>query len=274
MAAKAYPIRTSSAEFDRLGMQSDLFRDDAAVMLDRLGIEPGWRCLDLCCGIGGITDVLSDKVGPGGSVVGADMDADKLAYARDWAAANALDTVSFEQADAFATGFAAASFDLVHCRFALSVIAGGLGILDHMLSLARPGGIVFLEEVNARTIDCVPGSADWDEALALVSDTFTAIGADTTLGPKLYGILLAKGLEDLRVRPCLYALTPDDPMTLHLPDTLAAMQDTIVSLGLMPADEVAGLAERVQAHVLAPGTLTISYSMFQVAGRLPKQDES
>lgn len=274
MAAKAYPIQTSSAEFDRLTMQSDLFRDDAAVMLDRLGVAPGWRCLDLCCGIGGITDVLSGKTGPGGSVVGADLDGDKLAFARDWAAANALDNVTFEQADAFATGFAEASFDLVHCRFALSVIAGGLGILDHMLSLVRPGGVVFLQEVNVRTIECVPGNADWDEALALVSDTFAEIGADTALGPKLYGILLAKGLEALRVRPCLYALTPDDPMTLHVPDTLSAMQDTIVSLGLRPADEVASLAERVHAHVLSPGTLTISYSMFQVAGRLPKQDES
>jgi ubiquinone/menaquinone biosynthesis C-methylase UbiE len=269
MAAKAYPIQTSSAEFDRLTMQSDLFRDDAAIMLDRLGVAPGWRCLDLCCGIGGITDVLSDKVGPGGAVIGADLDADKLAYARDWAAANALDNVSFAQADAFATGFDDASFDLVHCRFALSVIANGLGILDHMLSLVRPGGIVFLEEVNVRTMDCVPGNADWDQALALVNDTFTAIGADTYLGPKLYGTLLAKGLEDLSVRPCLYALTPDDPMTLHLPDTLAAMQDSIVSLGMMAADDIAALGERVHAHVLAPGTLTISYSMFQVAGRLP-----
>ena len=33
-------------------------------MLDRIGVGPGWRCLDIGCGPGGITGLLSERVGP------------------------------------------------------------------------------------------------------------------------------------------------------------------------------------------------------------------
>lgn len=268
---KNYPIQTSEDEFTRLGMQADLFRSDAAFMLDRIGVEPGWRCLDLCCGIGGITDLLSRRVGPEGSVTGADIDPDKLAFARDWAVAHKFHNVRFVQSDAFATPFPAGSFDLVHCRFALSVIPNGLGMLDHMLTLVRPGGIVFVEEVNIQTMECVPPSADWDKVLALMIETFDRIGANVRIGAELYGVFFAKGLAELYVRPCLHGLRASDPMAMHLPDTAAAMRDTILSLSLIRADDLDASIGRLRAHLSKPDTLTLSFSMVQVVGTAPEQ---
>ncbi len=120
--SQGYPLSASEAEVARLRMQSDLFRDDAESMLDRIGVRLGWRCLDLCCGVGGvggITDLLSRRVGPDGEVIGLDIDASKLEVARDWAGANLLDNVSYIEGDAFDSGLPPASFDLVHTRFAL-----------------------------------------------------------------------------------------------------------------------------------------------------------
>ena len=93
--SQGYPLPASEAEVARLRMQSDLFRDDAEIMLDRIGVRPGWRCLDLCCGVGGITDLLSRRVGLDGAVIGLDRDAWKLEVARDWARANQLDNVRY-----------------------------------------------------------------------------------------------------------------------------------------------------------------------------------
>ncbi len=270
MAAKDYPIKTSKHEVARLRMQSDLFRADAESMLDRIGVGLGWRCLDLCCGVGGIIDLLSRRVGTEGTVTGADVDSAKLAVARDWAAANGLDNVRFEQTDAFATGFPETSFDLVHSRFALSVIPNGTGILDHMVTLVRPGGIVFVEEVNVQTMECVPPDPVWDRALALMVDTFAKIGADVHLGPKLYGMFRAIGLTELRVRPCLHALRAGDPMMMHLPSTVESMREAILSVDMLTAVELEHMVERLRKHLSKPDTLTISYSMVQVAGRVPK----
>lgn len=267
MAAIKYPITTSADEFTRLEIQADLFRDDARTMLARIGDGSGWRVLDLCCGIGGITDVLSDWVGRDGHVVGADLDAAKLERAGEWAGRQGLANVTFVEANAFDSGLAPASFDLVHTRFALSVIRDGLGILDHLLTLVRPGGIVFVEEVNTNTMECVPTTAEWERGLAVMKETFVAIGAVTTLGPTLRAEFLERGLVDVMVKPCLHALCAGDPMTMHMPNTLAAMRETITSLGLMERPELDALVARVSDHLAQPKTMTISFSMVQVVGR-------
>ena len=58
-------------------------------------------------------------------------------------------------------------------------------------------------------------------------------------------------------------------MTMHLPMTLAAMSETITSLGLIAKDELDALVSRVADHLARPETTTISFSMIQVVGRLP-----
>lgn len=267
MAGTRYPIKTSSDEFTRLKIQADLFRDDARAMLERIGDGSGWRVLDLCCGIGGITDVLSEWVGDAGCVVGVDLDKAKLDHARQWAEGNEHSNVEFVEANAFDSGLEPGSFDLVHTRFALSVIPNGVGILDHMLTLVRPDGVVFAEEANTHTMECSPSTSDWDRALQLMKDTFIAVGSDTAMGPSLRGIFLRKGLMDIQVRPCLHALSAEDPMAMHLPMTLSAMRDTIISLGLTDEDDFDGLVARVADHLARPETMTISFSMMQVIGR-------
>ena len=269
MAEAQYPIKTTAEEFTRLQIQADLFREDARAMLAEIGDGDGLRVLDLCCGAGGITDVLSHWVGENGRVVGVELDREKLAHARRCTTQAGVSNVEFIEANAFDTGLEPASFDLVHTRFALSVIENGLGILDHMLALVRPGGVVFVEEANTHTMQCSPRNADWDIALTLMQDTFRAIGADTTMGPSLRGAFQERKLADIRVKPCLHAQTSRDPMTMHLPLTLTAMTDAIVANGMMGRDELRSLVTRVADHLRKPGTMTISFSLVQVVGRVP-----
>ena len=269
MTSAKYPISTSADEFTRLGIQADLFRDDARAMLARIGDGTGWRVLDLCCGIGGVTDVLSEWVGSSGTVIGADIDPAKLDHARCWAKNLGLGNVEFIEANAFDSGLPPFSFDLVHTRFALSVIENGLGILDHMLTLVRPDGWIFVEEVNTSTMECYPPLPEWREALALMTQTFRAVGADTTLGPRLHKLFLDKGLAEVWVKPCVHAQTSMHPMTMHLPLTLVAMRETITSQGLMGGAELDRLVDRVVDHLVKPDTLTLSFSNIQVVGRAP-----
>ena len=81
----SYPIARRTGEIERLRIQADAMEFDAGVMLDRIGVGPGWRCLELGCGPGGIMHLLSSRVGPTGRVVGLDADAVMLEAARAWA---------------------------------------------------------------------------------------------------------------------------------------------------------------------------------------------
>jgi hypothetical protein len=50
---------------------------------------------------------------------------------------------------------------------------------------------------------------------------------------------------------------------------VAAMSETITSMGLTATDELDALVSRVADHLARPETMTISFSMVQVVGRLP-----
>ena len=148
----SYPIEARAGEIERLHNQSRLMAPDTLAMLDRFGSMQGWRCLDVGCGPGGITDLLSERVGPTGQVVGLDMDATFLEHAGKDAPGN----VEFRLGDAYRTGLPSGSFHLVHMRY----VAGTAGRFDDLLAeavrLVQPGGIVALQELDGSNSQQLP----------------------------------------------------------------------------------------------------------------------
>jgi ubiquinone/menaquinone biosynthesis C-methylase UbiE len=111
-----YPIEHRAGEIDRLRVQSEAMAPETHAMLDRFGPMEGWKCLDIGCGPGGITDTLSVRVGDAGRVVGLDMDSEFIEHAR----ANARSNVEFRVDNAYGSSLPSGTFDLVHMRFVAS----------------------------------------------------------------------------------------------------------------------------------------------------------
>ncbi len=78
-----YLLARAPNEVERLQKWGRIWEPEAEAMLDQIGIQPGWRCLDLGCGPMGILRGLSRRVGPSGSVVAADLNPKQLAAARE-----------------------------------------------------------------------------------------------------------------------------------------------------------------------------------------------
>ena len=100
-----YPLERRAGEIERLHAQGDALIADTAIMLDHIGVAPGWRCLDLGCGPRGITDLLSVRVGPVGRVVGLDADAVFLDHARQHVNSRGFTNVEFVPGDVFRIGW-------------------------------------------------------------------------------------------------------------------------------------------------------------------------
>ena len=69
----SYPLESRAGEIERLRVQSDAWAPDTEAMLELIEVGDGWSCLDIGCGPGGVTDLLSKRVGQSGRVVGLDM---------------------------------------------------------------------------------------------------------------------------------------------------------------------------------------------------------
>ena len=151
-----YSLGSSPAERDRLRRQSSELRDHSALLLDRVGVAEGWQAVDLGCGPSGILDLLADRVGPAGRVVGLDFEPANVALAREFAVERGLANVEVMQGDAHRTGFPSASFDLAHARTLLINVPDPAVVVAEMVRLARPGGWVAVLEPDGGGSVCYP----------------------------------------------------------------------------------------------------------------------
>lgn len=238
---------------------------DAAVMLDRIGVKPGWRCLDLGCGPRGITDLLSERVGASGRVVGLDADPVFLEHARGRMRHRA--NVDFIRGDAYDTGLATGAFDLVHIRFLAGTAGKHMELLAEAMRLARAGGVVALEEADIATLNCYPPLPAWTRLKDAMERAFASVGADVTLARRLYPLLRHAGLEDVQYRPFLVGIRSGDPMTSYFPDTVESLRGTLLAHALIPADELDAALAACRAHLADPNTVFTTVTVAQVWGR-------
>ena len=147
-------------------------------MLDRIGIETGWRCAELSCGGGGIMDLLSVRGGPKGHVVGLDQQENSLAAAQAWAGGlnGGLENVSFHQSGILDKDLPAESFDFVHLRFVPTTVGKHDAMVGAAARLLKLGGIIALQEGNGIGIDCFPPMTPFTVCENFCSESLTRSG--------------------------------------------------------------------------------------------------
>jgi SAM-dependent methyltransferase len=124
-------------------LRDDVYRRPLATALDRLGIGPGWRCVDVGAGGGDVSVALAEIVGRDGRVYAVDSDP----AARDEAAAAAA---AFSQVVAITQAgedlLLPEPVDLAFCRFLLMHVIDPAVVLARMKQAVRPGGWVVAQE--------------------------------------------------------------------------------------------------------------------------------
>jgi 2-polyprenyl-3-methyl-5-hydroxy-6-metoxy-1,4-benzoquinol methylase len=85
-----YLLGDSTAEVEHLAHQAEVYADEAAELLDRVGVAEGSFAIDVGCGVLGILALLCARVGSSGRVVGVDREPRLLDAARQAAAQQGL----------------------------------------------------------------------------------------------------------------------------------------------------------------------------------------
>jgi SAM-dependent methyltransferase len=125
------------------GLRDDVYRRPLATALDRLGIEPGWTCVDVGAGGGDVSVALAEIVGRDGRVYAVDSDP----LARDEVAAAAAahsQVIAITQAGEDLR--LPEPVDLAFCRFLLLHVVEPSAVLARMAAAVRPGGWVVVQE--------------------------------------------------------------------------------------------------------------------------------
>ena len=170
----------------RLALIEQLWDHRTTGTLDRLGVLPGWRCVDVGAGGGSIARWLRDRVGPEGHVVAADLDT-RYVEGEVGIEARSIDILT----DDLEVG----AYDLVHCRLLLHHLPGReLAAVERMARALRPGGLLVVTEpyLGAMFGTATPELASMWQAFDAATPS-----ADFRWAPKLLPTLVAAGLTDV-----------------------------------------------------------------------------
>jgi len=120
-------------EQQRLVLMSRLLDPIEDAYIAKLGVGPGWRCLELGCGNRSIAQALAARVAPMGHVVASDIDLRYLGNLK----APCLEVRRIDiLRDDIETGF----YDLVVARALLHHLTPAASALRRMIQALKPGG--------------------------------------------------------------------------------------------------------------------------------------
>jgi SAM-dependent methyltransferase len=263
----AYIFGSTQTELERLVAKVDELEAYARCFLDHIDIRPGSRVVDIGCGPMGILNLLSDRVGPHGEVIGVEREARFVETARSELTKRGLNNVKVIQADALETGLEKNSFDLVHERLVLINVPEREALLAEMLSLLRPGGTIAVENNDNVSWLCHPEHPSWKVLRDTFFAAFHANGGDLFLGRRLPGLLRAAGVQDVQVKVHVDMVKRGSPRRAHLFSLLDSLHDKIIALGLLSEQELAIHRGALRGHLENSDTVIIDKLHVQAWGR-------
>jgi SAM-dependent methyltransferase len=225
MNAYIFDEHGGDQELARMRLIEEALDSTSLGCLQRLGIGPGSRCLELGAGAGSIMRWMGNMVGRDGRVVGVDKNA---AHLQDL-----VDAPYEVVEDEFLEASVGGHFDVAHCRYVLIHNRTGDEVLSQLGQHLKPGGSLVVEEPDFTS--AMQPNANAPEALRRVNRAICRMFEQMHLDPG-YGLTLPEkvataGLRILSVVSCLHLAPGGSPVARLMAASTRALEDKSVETG-------------------------------------------
>jgi ubiquinone/menaquinone biosynthesis C-methylase UbiE len=203
-----------------------------------LRLEPGQKVLDAGCGLGEVARAIAEVVGPDGSAVGVDLNAEHLALAKERTAN--IGGVQYSQADLTALPFGDDSFDAIYSERVFQHLQNPDAAMRELFRVLRPGGRIVVADADhlATVVD-----ADDSEVADRVQTASARRGSvNPTAGRRLRSHMVVAGFVRIEVEPEPLVITDRLKWSMIEPSQVGD-----VLTGLVASGEVG--RERADAHL-------------------------
>jgi ubiquinone/menaquinone biosynthesis C-methylase UbiE len=260
-----YALATGAAAVRRLHVLHDIYAPAGRRVLLDAGLRKGMKVADFGCGVGVVTRMLGEMVGPSGSVTGIDVNGQQLTEAAAWCESQGVFNTSFVNADACHTGLPRGSFDLVYCRFLLLHLPDPMSCLREMREVLRPGGIIVVEDGDLASAESIPPTAI--DAFAHLFCRFGPLrGLNYSLAKDLYHMVIGAGFTDVDVEIHQPAITRGENRSF-LKWSVEEAGPTFVNAGIITPERLADTLTEMQKAIEDDEVLILAPRMSLVSGR-------
>jgi ubiquinone/menaquinone biosynthesis C-methylase UbiE len=260
-----YALASGAAAVRRLYVLHNIYGPAGRRILLQAGLKAGMHVADFGCGVGAVTRVLGEIVGPSGSVTGIDASAEQIEQAAEICENSGLSKFAFRTTDACATRLPAASFDLVYCRFLLLHLTDPAACLREMRRVLRPGGILVIEDGDLASAASVPPTA-LNAFAALFKRLGPKRGVNYSIANNLYHMVKDAGFTDPRIEIHQPAGCRDDHGVL-LTWSVAEAGPAFVAEGLITHPELKRTLDQMEVAAFDPDVLVLAPRMSVVWAR-------
>lgn len=262
-----YSLAISDGEIRRYQMMAEQAHLTEADLWRQAGIVPGAIVADVGCGPAAMSVVLARAVEPDGRVIGVERDEAALAAARRVVGESGVGNVELRPGTATATGLGAGSVDVAMCRNVLAHNGPDeQRIVDHLAELCRPGGVVYLVDVDGTAMRML----DIDSDLADLNEKYERFhserGNDLQTGLRLAKLLGAADLEVL-AHQGRYNIIPAPPGLRPPP---WAAREAMLAEGVVTNEDVERWRRAFDRMDAATTRPTVFAPQFVALGRKPR----
>ncbi|HEY7597583.1 MAG TPA: methyltransferase domain-containing protein [Actinophytocola sp.] len=224
----SYVDTKAQVEHDRLTLLQEVFDPVTARLLERVGVQPGWQCLEVGAGAGSVARMLAERAGPA-NVTATDMSTDFLEPLASTGIRVMYHDVTVDEPPG--------EFDLIHSRFVMEHVTGRDATLRRMASWLKPGGLMVVE--CGTPVPELSSHPSVRASLTALGEMMSAsVGTDPEWARRLPLPLEQAGLVDCVAEAHVVPARGGSPMARWLTATHRLIEEPAVARGVVTAEDL------------------------------------
>jgi len=170
-------------------------------LLKDAGISTGMKVLDIGCGNGEVSFLVSKLVGESGAIIGVDVNNQAIAMGRKRAEESKIGNVTFVEGQIPEAVSTLGQFDVVVGRRILMYLANPVETLKSIKKFIIPGGLLVFQESDSTMVPCSRASMPLhDQVVNWMWKTVEQEGADIHMGFNLPSLFNKVGISTDHIR--------------------------------------------------------------------------
>ncbi len=267
MEEKEYLFGTNEPELQRLKFQHEVWRPMTDSFIKRIGVQPGWKCLDAGAGPGFVSMDFRNIVGDSGEVTLLEPSDFYTNSFRKYADKKNWDNIKYIQGLVEEVTLPENYYDLIFSRWVISFVPDPEKFVSTLVKSLKPGGILAIEDYNYDGLGLFPKGGAWDRIPEIMKGYYKYGGGDPYVASKLPAIYRKCGLEVTDFKPTIMAGGPDSDIlewahrffTIHIP--------ILAKKGIITEEDAKAYKNDWEAHRKNPDTVFFSPVVVDIAGR-------
>lgn len=257
------------AEIERLRFQQSVWGPVTERFFDRIGVQSGWRCLDVGAGPGFVSMELRSRVGESGEVTALEPSnlfcswLGREIERRNWSNLNVVNGTSYDMV------LPPRYFDMIFARWVIGFVPNPREFLQPLLSALRPGGIVAIQDYVHKGCSLFPYGGAWDSFPEKMRQWWRSGGGDPFVGARLPEIMRQVGLTVTDYNPTSLAGGPQSLVMEWMGRFLKSQLPVMVRRQIATQSESDAIMADWTAHLENPATMFYSPLVIDVAARTP-----